>query len=230
MLEPWAHGTVVRATRCPSYYSLNLVRVEDEPGMSAAQLESFADEALGGLGHRRVDFDDATAADARRADFAALGWIGERLLWMRHDGAGAVAGGPEVAVEEVPYEAVRHLREIWSAEIDIPEPELAAYLVQAREVALRRGALVLAVREDGEPVAYAQLERAGASVEIAQVFVAPQRRGSGLGTALTRAAIEAAGDVEDLWICADDEDRPKQLYARLGFRPARTAMEFLRVP
>ena len=47
---------------------------------------------------------------------------------------------------------------------------------------------------------------------------------------MTRAAIEAAGDVDDLWIVADDEGRPKELYARLGFRPAWTSIEFLRVP
>jgi hypothetical protein len=47
---------------------------------------------------------------------------------------------------------------------------------------------------------------------------------------MTRAAIEAAGDVRDLWIAADDEDRPKQRYAHLGFRPVWTAMEFLRLP
>jgi hypothetical protein len=44
------------------------------------------------------------------------------------------------------------------------------------------------------------------------------------------AAIDAAGDVRDLWIAADDEDRPKQLDTRLGFRPAWIAMEFLRLP
>ena len=47
---------------------------------------------------------------------------------------------------------------------------------------------------------------------------------------MTIAAIAAAGDVRDLWISADDEDRPKELYGRLGFRPAWTAMEFLRLP
>ena len=72
--------------------------------------------------------------------------------------------------------------------------------------------------------------RADGSAEIEQVFVAPQCRGRGLGTALTCAAIKAVGDVEDLWICADDERRAKQLYARLGFRPAWMAMEFLRLP
>ena len=47
---------------------------------------------------------------------------------------------------------------------------------------------------------------------------------------MTRAAIEAAGEVDDLWIVADDEGRPKQLYARLGFRPVWTSTEFLRAP
>ena len=55
-------------------------------------------------------------------------------------------------------------------------------------------------------------------------------RGKGLGTALTGAAISNAGDVEDLWIVADDEGRPKQLYGRLGFRPAWTAIQALRLP
>jgi hypothetical protein len=47
---------------------------------------------------------------------------------------------------------------------------------------------------------------------------------------MTRAAIAAAGDVHDLWIVADDEDRPKELYARLGFRPAWTTLELTRWP
>jgi predicted GNAT family acetyltransferase len=94
---------------------------------------------------------------------------------------------------------------------------------------LRRDVQVLAVREGGAPVAFAQLERDGPAAEITQVYVHPEHRGVGYGAAMTRA-IAAAGDVRDLWIAADDEDRPKQLYARLGFRPAWTAMEFLRLP
>jgi GNAT superfamily N-acetyltransferase len=84
---------------------------------------------------------------------------------------------------------------------------------------------VLTVREGGVPVAFAQLERVGAAAEIAQVYVHPEYRGGGRGTAMTRAAIEAAGDVRDLWIVADDDDRPKELYVRLGFRAAWTTAE-----
>jgi ribosomal protein S18 acetylase RimI-like enzyme len=79
-------------------------------------------------------------------------------------------------------------------------------------------------------VAFAELERVGAAVEITHVYVRPKYRGAGRGAAMTRAAIEAASDARDLWIVADDEGRAKELYARLGFRPAWVTMEFLRPP
>ena len=111
-------------------------------------------------------------------------------------------------VEEVPYDAVHELRVAWHRE-DFPDQDPSAYHAQAREVALRRDVQVLAVRERGAPVAFAQLERDGAAAEITQVYVHPEHRGGGRGTAMTRAAIEAAGDVRDLWIAADDDDRPR---------------------
>jgi GNAT superfamily N-acetyltransferase len=227
VLERWAHGTVVRATRYPSYFDFNVVRVEDDPAMSVDGLVAFADEALAGLAHRRVDFDLIDAAEPLRAGFEAAGWRALRLLWMHHETA--PPRGPDVHVEEVPYDAVHDLRVAWYRE-DFPCQDPSSYHAQAREVAQRRHVQVLAVRERGAPVAFAQLERDGAAAEITQVYVHPEHRGGGRGTAMTRAAIEAAGDVRDLWIAADDEDRPKQLYDRLGFRPAWTAMEFQRLP
>ena len=227
VLEPWEHGTVVRATRYPHYFNLNLVRVEEDPAMSVEMLVAFADEALAGLRHRRLDFDLVDAAEPLRAAFQAHGWSARRLLWMRHEVP--PPPGPDLAVEEVPYDAVDDLRVAWHRE-DFPDQDPADYHAQAREVALQLGAGVLAVREAGIPVAFAELERVGAAVEITHVYVRPQYRGAGRGTAMTRAAIEAASDARDLWIVADDEGRPKKLYARLGFRPAWTTMEFLRPP
>jgi GNAT superfamily N-acetyltransferase len=227
VLEPWEHGTVVRATHYPRYFDFNVVRVEEIPSMSVQGLMAFADEALAGLAHRRVDFDLLNAAEPLRAGFEANGWKTLPLLWMRHETLPPPS--PALAVEEVPYDAVHELRVAWHQE-DFPDQDPVGYHVQAREVALRRGAQVLAVRKGGAWVAFAQLERAGPAAEITQVYVRPEYRGSGLGTAMTRAAIEAAGDVRDLWIAADDDDRPKELYARLGFCPAWRAMEFLRLP
>jgi GNAT superfamily N-acetyltransferase len=227
VLEPWAHGTVARATRYPSYYDFNVVRVEEDPATSVEALVAFADDALAGLAHRRVDVELVDVAEPLRAGFEAQGWKALRLVWMRHEAP--PPPGPDVHVEEVSYDSVHDLRVAWHQE-DFPDQDPGDYHAQAREVALRRHAQILAVREGGVPVAFAQLERDGAGAEITHVYVHPEHRGAGRGTAMTRAAIEAAGDARDLWIGADDEDRPKELYTRLGFRPAWTAMEFLRLP
>jgi predicted GNAT family acetyltransferase len=134
--------------------------------------------------------------------------------------------GPAIAVEEVPYDAVHDLRVAWHDEDFPEEADPESYHRAAREVALGRAARVLAVHEDGVPIAFAQLERDGDdAAEITQVYVHPDHRGGGRGTAMTRAAIEAAAGARDLWIAADDEDRPKELYARLGFRPVWTVLE-----
>jgi ribosomal protein S18 acetylase RimI-like enzyme len=96
---------------------------------------------------------------------------------------------------------------------------------------MTRGVKVIASLEDGEPVGFAQVEYIDGDAEITQVFVSAKDRGSGRGTAITRAAIESAlGEVNDLFIIADDEDRPKELYRRLGFRPAWVTTEFTRLP
>ena len=226
-LTPWAHGTVIRAARYPSYWAFNLVRVEEDPPMGVDDLEAFADEALAGFAHRGVEVEVIAAAERLRPGFQARGWRTLRLVWMRHEAP--PPPGPDIPVQEVPYDAVQALRVAWHEE-DFPGQDAGEYHAQAREVALRRDVQVLAVHERGAPVAFAHLERDGPGAEITQVYVHPEHRGAGRGTAMTRAAIAAAGDVRDLWIVADDEDRPKELYRRLGFRPVWTTMEFMRPP
>lgn len=225
VIEPWEHGTVVRATHLPDYWDFNLVRVERDPEMSVAALEDFAQRALAGLGHRRIDVEVVGVADSLRAGFEARGWDAMRLVWMWH--AVALPPGPEVPVELVPYDAVDDLRAAWHSE-DFPDQDFPGYAAQAREVAESRDVQVFAMRRGDAFAGLAQLERADGGAEITQVYVAPEHRGDGRGTALTRAAIEAAAGTPELWIVADDEDRPKQLYHRLGFRPVWTAMEFQR--
>jgi ribosomal protein S18 acetylase RimI-like enzyme len=225
--EPWAHGTVLRASRYPDYWDFNVLRVEDEPGLGTDELVAAADEALAGLAHRRIDFDRIEAAEPYRAELEARGWRTLRLLYMRHEGE--LPERPALAVGEVAYDDVNRLRRRWHGE-DFPDLDPGDHPDHAREVALARGARVLAVRDGGEAIAFAQIERVDDAAEIGQVYVDPDRRGVGLGTALTAAAVAAAGPVADLWISADDEDRPKRLYARLGFRPVWTFMELTRLP
>jgi GNAT superfamily N-acetyltransferase len=227
VVEPWAHGTVVQATCFPSYYDFNVVGVQDEPGMSVKALMAFADRALAELAHRRMDFDVIEAGERRRAEFEAHGWQTLRLLWMRLDEPWLCER--TAGVKEVAYDAVQDMRAAWLLE-DAADLDPAGFHKQAREVARLRGARVLAMREGDMLVAFAQLERDGPMAEITHVYVRPQHRGRGLGTALTRAAIALVGDARDVWITANDHGRAKHLYGRLGFRPVWTTMQFTRLP
>ncbi len=162
--------------RYPSYYDLNVVRVEDDPAMDVDALVALADEALAGLEHRRVDFDDADRAEPLRAGFEARGWKAVRLVWMRHETP--PPPGPDIAVHEVPYDAVHELRVAWHGD-DSPGQDGSTYHLQAREVAQRRQPRVLAVHEAGAPIAFAELQHNGDAAEITQVYVHPPTAAAG---------------------------------------------------
>jgi hypothetical protein len=78
--------TVYRTSRYPTHFDLNVVRVRDDPGMSVEALIGFADAALAGLEHRRIDFDSAQVAEPPRAEFHARGFKSTRLVWMHFEG------------------------------------------------------------------------------------------------------------------------------------------------
>jgi ribosomal protein S18 acetylase RimI-like enzyme len=227
VIEPWEHGTVVRATRHPTYWDYNLVRVEDDAEISADELVRIADTGLAGLSHRRAGFEFASRGEVIQADLERLGWKSTRLVWMLY--TGLEDGETGLDVEQVHYDTVRHLRLAWHEE-DFPSVDVGGHLDERRQVDMQRDPEVLAAFEKGRPVGFAQLERAGGSAEVSSVFVDREHRGRGLGTALTKAVIAAAREVDDLWIVADDDDRPKDLYARLGFRPVWKLLDFLRLP
>jgi GNAT superfamily N-acetyltransferase len=206
---------------------MNAVRVEDDPGMSAAELIAFSDLALDGLDHRTISFEVAAAAEPLLPDFVARGWRITRLIWMHHQGPRPPLGSE--AVREVPYDDVAGLRRAWHHE-DFPGHDDAVFQSHAREVALARGTRVLAIVEDDEPIGFASLNAGQDGVEIGAVYVLAARRGAGRGTSLTEGAIAAADGVEHLWICADADDRPKELYMRLGFVPVLTTVDVMLLP
>ena len=80
--------------------------------------------------------------------------------------------------------------------------------------------------------AYAKLRHRDGIAQVEDVAVLPEHRGAGLGRLVTSAALAAglALEPELLFIAADDEDWPKELYARLGFDPAGRIAGFLRPP
>jgi GNAT superfamily N-acetyltransferase len=227
----WEHGTVVALRTMPSYWDYNTVRVEGaDPGIGAAELLAAVERLQAGLAHRRVEFDDPAAGARLQGALEAAGYVCERLAWMRR------AGPPPPAapgVDEVAFADTRELRarwhrgEDWSGE----DPAVLHFLAHQDAVAARRGLRAFVVKDAGEPVAFASLlAPAGAdAVEVEQVFVAPDRRGAGLGARVIAGAL-AAGGRALAWVVADEDGRPKRLYGRLGFAPVWLQYAFVRYP
>jgi ribosomal protein S18 acetylase RimI-like enzyme len=227
-LEPWAHGTVLRTPLAPDWWDVNLVRLETtEPGLNAVELLEMVDVLQRGLRHRKLVVEDEATGARLRDGFRKAGWMTERLVAMLRDGA-PPAMPPEVV--EVPFASTRPLRLEWHADSDWGDDD-TQHLISAEAVAARNGDRAFAALDDGTAigfVAYFSPPGFGAG-EIEQAYVTPAARGRGIGSRLISAAL-AAGGHDANWIVADDEDRPKQLYERLGFRAVWRRHEFTLVP
>jgi len=213
-VRPFSHGTVLRSPRHPDFWEYNCIRLERP--MEAGEMIAAADRELVGCAHRLVEWmipmPDHTVGELRRR-----GWMASPLIFLLHDGRALPEDAHELV--DVDYVVVRELRDIWHREDFGEHTETDAFHAQAREVAELADVRVLAAIEDGRPSGFAQVETHDGGSGVAQVFVRPERRGAGLGSALTVRAIRVGADAApDVWICAERDGRPRRLYERLGFR------------
>jgi ribosomal protein S18 acetylase RimI-like enzyme len=224
--ERWAHGTIYRHPEFPNLSDLNSLRVREATTMTAPELFAFAEDKLGRYVHRRIHFDSTAFAAPHREYFAARGFMTFGLTLMHFEGQRPAE--PDPAVREVEYDTVAPLRVRWHHEDFGEDDDPTAFHAEGRIVHMRLGERTLAVFDDGQPIAFAGLDLGDDELEIAGLYVVPEHRGHGLGTALTQSALASAG-TEYVWICAEEAGRPKHLYARLGFRPVLTTEMFLRL-
>jgi GNAT superfamily N-acetyltransferase len=107
-------------------------------------------------------------------------------------------------------------------DIDDTPASVEAFLADEQEVALLlpgHASTFAALDAAGDPAAYCTLRISGTCGDIEDVYCTPSQRGRGLATALVSTAVARAlqNGVDDLFIVADQDDWPKELYARLGF-------------
>jgi GNAT superfamily N-acetyltransferase len=217
-VEPWAHGVVFRTPSSPDFWDGNFVRVDDD--IDAHAMHTAADELLAEHRHRKLDVVDERVGEAARPYFGALGWMNERLAMMRR--SGPPPGPPALDVREVPVEATRKLRAEWYTEHDGDYEEQLRFAESQEPILARRGIRAFVVGELG-------FTTLAAGAEIDQLYVTPEARGRGLGTALLAAALRAA-DADVSWVIADDEGRARALYERLGFETIWTPYCFVKTP
>lgn len=231
---PTAFGTAYFQDEFPRRYDSNYVWV-DAPlsGVSAQMLAAEADRVQSGLEHRKLAFV-ADGADARRLapELMTIGYHAERLLTMVQDREpdhrnDDLAG--EAGVDEIGPFLVRV-----NSEADGGKHAAAAEMLSAfrHVLAERAGARFFVVRDGAEIVSIAELYALGDVAQVEAVYTLEPYRGRGFGRAVVLAASEAgrAAGADLVFLNADDEDWPKELYGKLGFDELGRFWSFVKSP
>jgi ribosomal protein S18 acetylase RimI-like enzyme len=123
-------------------------------------------------------------------------------------------------VREVEEEALRPARKRLLSDQPWAKPEVVEQLFRAKAMIGERVATrFFGVPVDDEIVSYADLYLGGGDAQVEDVGTLPEHRGRGYATAVVLSAIDVAREAgaEFVFLVADAEDWPKDLYRRLGF-------------
>lgn len=194
----------------------------------------MADELQSDQSFRHVVLEDASAV---HDDVRDLGddWKVDREVLM------SLEGLPDRDVDtstviELRTEQTLALMRRWAME-ELPEISVEA-LIQLEEYNRREGELWNErcfgfLGNDGLPVAITKLRSDRATGWVEDVYTVPEARGRGFARTLVTYAtqLSRSADHDLTFIVADDNDWPKLLYARIGFRPiARIALLHRNLP
>jgi ribosomal protein S18 acetylase RimI-like enzyme len=228
-VKPIEAGVVLSTPSLPVVWSVNQLRVTERLVYEA--LVDLAEEELAGFGYWHIVVEHQLAGPDLEAAFRAAGWKVERDLIMVLAGAPDRAADTSVVVD-AEQDEVTDVMTRWHDEGGESSAEELAQLVaySRREARVHRDSLLGVRSGDGRLIAIARLRSDGSTAQIEDVYTVPEARGRGHARALTTRAIELArdGGHELIFITADDQDWPKLLYKRLGFRPVGRRWQFHR--
>jgi len=232
---PFRFGHAYFNPKYPRVWDLNAVCVEArgevDPGEIASDAELLHTDA--GHAHRRVDaLDDGVGATCKPF-LTRLGWESDRLVHMAYRG-GCDRTTASARVDEIKVEDLRGFRaEIARSEPWAEDEETVSMLLDANVLWSEAGsARHFAVREGGKVVSATDLYSDGRSAQIEDVATSPDHRGKGLASAVALRAVEEAlaSGHTFVFLIANDQNGPKELYGRLGFETIGHTWSFLRKP
>ncbi|MDQ2966213.1 MAG: GNAT family N-acetyltransferase [Chloroflexota bacterium] len=199
---------------------------------NAAETIAEADRILGGaeIAHRVILAFDERLGERLRPEFEALGWRTQCHIFMVQRREPEKTANLSI-VKEVDESALRpgRTREIlgypWGT------PELAQQLLDAKLLLTDRAETrFFGAEVDGEIVSWTDLYVAQGVGQIEDVATLPEHRSKGYATAVVLRGIEEArrAHADLVFLVADDEDWPKELYRRLGFDIVGRQHKFIR--
>lgn len=231
--EEWAGGTAFFNSDFPKKYAQNYLRMEPDVELTPDEIVAEAERVQGaaGLVHRRVNGYGRNLlglADQMKE----RGWGANKLIFLGHDGD--IRPRPtKVSVENRDLSGIRSALIRWDTSEDNNPQEVAAMLADSRTPYERAGLLTFfAALSDGEVAGFCELWRHGKTAQVENVMTFPEHRNKGVASAVVNEALRVAYKEGSTFcfLIADDDDWPKQLYAKLGFQPFGSFWEFTRTP
>jgi len=225
-LRPIQAGCVVSTPSLPAVWSVNQIRVALPLGFES--VIELAEEQLAATRYVHIVTENQDSGPGLEDAFRAAGWKTEREVWM------VLAAEPDGATDtsvvvDADEDEVTEMMRRWYSEDELDAGALDQLVEFSRREVRACGDRLLGVRSsDGQLVAVSKLRSDGRTAQVEDVYTAPEARGRGFGRAVVARAVELArDDGHDLiFITADDNDWPKQLYARVGFRPLGLMWQF----
>jgi ribosomal protein S18 acetylase RimI-like enzyme len=228
-VRPARCGTALLTPGLPSVWQLNALRVE-EPGADAGAVMAEADELLGDLGHRMLFVPDRAHGARLAPELARQGWNATRLLVMVRRRPPDRASEPGRGAE-VPRRVGARSLAAFRREHSLDGGDRTILELEAMD---DRFTAAVAARDFAAP------PRAGLSCcrllardgvgQVDQVCTLTAHRNRGHARAALSAALDAAADLETVFLLTDSDDWPQHLYRKLGFEPAGVEWEFLKLP
>jgi GNAT superfamily N-acetyltransferase len=222
--EAFFHPRLARA------YVLNTLYVDAE--VDPDQLVAALDDLYGDYLHRRAVVQDDAEGARLAPRLSPRGWLVEHDVYMALRRPRDRAAEPGLAVE---VDAARHRL---AEAAGIREEPYGRDEEVVRQLVAMRAALAAAVPAarffvgcvDGADAAVTTLYSDGATAQVEDVATLRDYRRRGLARATVSAAIDAALEMghDFVFIVADDDDWPKELYGRLGFDPIGRTWAFTR--
>lgn len=208
--------------RLRSVWAMNFFRLTEPPRHVEAVLAAL-DELYAGFAHRRVAIEDEAAGAAFAAELRDRGWLVEHNVYMalRRDRDRAAAPGLAREVDEATLRpvAAAAIREEPHGRDERVVEQLLDHRAALADAAERSRFFVGA--SGGVDAAVTTLYCDGGIAQVEDVGTLTAFRGRGLARATVSAAVDAALEMGHrlVFLVADLDDWPRQLYAKLGFEP-----------
>lgn len=225
-------GVATFTSALPRVYDFNLVWVDDAHGqvdLVAAETERLFAERR--LGHREVIVPGEESARLLAPALRRRRYEAQRRVVMALRRAPGVAARQEA--REIGLAGAIELTEQSLRRMEQPfDDETIAQLCSTKEIAASIGCRFVGAVVDGAVVSGCDLYSDGRTAQIESVITLDEHRGKGYATAVVLHAIEEARAAGNglVFLQADEDDWPRDLYAKLGFDVVGSATRFLRPP